>query len=90
MKEVPADIAAIIFGEGLNRPQYIERGRCDKAKRIEVLKRDNHACVECGEIEGLHVHHKLWDKGKAVDEVDQMETLCHNCHGVLHDKARSA
>ena len=89
MRDIPADIVDALFGEDLSRPQYIKRNYCDEAKRREALKRDKHTCVKCGSKKNLHVHHKLFDYGYAVDEVGHMETLCINCHGELHDNARS-
>lgn len=52
--------------------------------RLEVMQRDNFACVACRDSESpLHVHHKeyhgeLWDT-----PIGRLQTLCDLCHKVL-------
>jgi len=48
--------------------------------RAEALKRDGHRCARCGATENLVVHHKKpWARG-GDDELENLETLCQNCH----------
>ena len=50
-------------------------------KRLEILDRDNFACVACGATDKeLHVHHikyaaELWEA-----DTDDLQTLCTACH----------
>ena len=57
-------------------------------KRMEILSRDEYTCTYCGDTEStLHVHHRIYIKGRKVWEYDddQLETLCHKCHGDGHE-----
>ena len=61
-------------------------------KRLEILKRDNFECVNCGDTATtLHVHHKDYPYGLKVYESsnDNLITLCKHCHSALgeHKKA---
>lgn len=57
-------------------------------KRLEILQRDNWKCkiCECND-ETLHVHHNWYEKDLELWEYSDncYETLCEECHGVLHD-----
>lgn len=65
----------------LNRPEW-------KAKRLEILKRDEHACQQCGYISvSNHVHHLSyiannppWDYPNSY-----LTTLCSRCHRHVHN-----
>lgn len=53
-------------------------------KRLEVLHRDEWKCQLCGDSETeLHVHHKLYKKGKEPweNKSSELTTLCKDCHG---------
>jgi len=52
-------------------------------KRLEIFKRDDFSCQECGTKEStLHVHHLKYVKGKEPWEYegDELSTLCEDCH----------
>ncbi len=56
-------------------------------KRMEILDRDGHKCVECGSnTAGLHVHHLKYVRGRKVWEYgdEDLITLCRSCHGKIH------
>jgi hypothetical protein len=58
-------------------------------KRLEILKRDEFTCQECGNKElTLHVHHKHYNKGAKIWEYEgwELTTLCENCHSKTHEK----
>ena len=58
-------------------------------KRLEILKRDEFTCQQCGNKElTLHVHHKHYNKGAKIWEYENWEltTLCENCHSEKHNK----
>lgn len=61
-------------------------------KRLEILHRDEFACVQCGcTNKTLHVHHGVYQAGREPWEADDdtLWTLCEDCHDeaedILHD-----
>lgn len=57
-------------------------------KRLEVLEKNEWACVQCSDTEStLHVHHKQYFKGREPweYEVGQLTVLCEECHGIQHE-----
>lgn len=66
-----------------------------KARRREILDRDRHRCMLCGEKDEillghhavLNVHHLRYEKGKEPWEYPDSDlvTLCHKCHGTIHE-----
>jgi hypothetical protein len=58
-------------------------------KRLEILKRDEFTCQQCGNKElTLHVHHKHYNNDAMIWEYENWEliTLCEDCHSNVHDK----
>lgn len=56
-----------------------------KATRQLVLKRDGNQCTSCSEKTNLHVHHLTYDRfGNEL--LDDLLTLCENCHRVAHGR----
>ena len=53
-----------------------------KAKRLEILERDNNECQICLSTERLHIHHKKYIHGYKAWEYENkyLITLCHKCH----------
>lgn len=53
-------------------------------KRLEVMSRDQWRCVACLDAnQTLHVHHKRYD-GELWDvDLEDLQTLCEPCHGLL-------
>ena len=52
--------------------------------REVALSRDGHACVKCGEVTDLHVHHRIPRHLGGTDEPSNLTTLCGGCHAVRH------
>jgi len=69
--------------------QYL-RSRKWKNLRHQAIKRDNFRCTGCGYIGVLEVHHTHY-KGVFEMEfsVDQLISVCHECHEDIHTKLRS-
>ena len=69
------------YAEKLKDPRW-------QKKRLEVLSRDDWACVHCGETRlTLHVHHLKYTKGEPWDiSSEYLETLCKDCHNLTHQK----
>lgn len=55
-------------------------------RKLRAKMRDNFMCVRCGSTESLHVHHK---KGIKSHSLDDLETLCLNCHKAEHGYRQS-
>jgi 5-methylcytosine-specific restriction endonuclease McrA len=58
-----------------------------KAKRIEILKRDNFKCRCCEAKTNLHVHHLhySWDRKPWEYNNKALVTLCKECHERFHN-----
>ena len=69
----------------MDKRSYAEKLRDPRWQkiRLKVFERDNWACKSCGETtKTLHVHHKLYEKGKEPWEypLEYLLTLCEPCH----------
>ncbi len=53
--------------------------------RNQVLERDKWRCQFCGSSNNLHVHHQR-SRGKGGDDhLENLITLCANCHRSVHE-----
>jgi len=50
------------------------------------MARDDHRCVNCGNPDGLVVHHLVAHKDGGEDVSTNCVTLCRTCHGLAHSK----
>ena len=69
------------YKEKLKDPRWIRRRR-------EIMERDNHKCMICGEDSVLlNVHHLRYRNFAEPWEYDDYElvTLCEDCHKMVHD-----
>lgn len=69
------------FQDQYKRPEW-------QKKRLEKLESTGFECESCGEkTKQLHVHHHIYRKGKKIWEYDleELETLCLDCHKTRHD-----
>lgn len=64
-----------------------------KAKREAVLKRDGYKCRTCGRCKTplkpfvrLEVHHLYYSNSRAEETIEQLITLCAQCHAAHHGK----
>jgi 5-methylcytosine-specific restriction endonuclease McrA len=55
-----------------------------QALRKQVLRRDGWRCQFCGTSNNLHVHHVKSRSSLGDDEIQNLITLCANCHETLH------
>lgn len=70
------------YAEKLKDPRW-------QKKRLEVLNYNDFTCNICNDTEStLHVHHKMYAKGKEPWEYEheQYAVLCENCHEIKHTK----
>ena len=69
----------------LSRPEW-------RAKRIEILERDSHACRNCGKTQSLQIHHRQYHTYRGTEVIVNLwdypdyllVTLCNECHGAGH------
>lgn len=55
--------------------------------RLCVRRRDNYTCQHCGQTEGsLHVHHVIPKAEGGTDDLDNLITLCVQCHRQAHKR----
>ncbi len=48
--------------------------------RLAVLTRDGYRCTQCGSQDSLHVHHTRPRRKGGASQMDNLQTLCENCH----------
>lgn len=67
-------------------------------QRKKALKRDNYECSHCGiserehkrkHAQGLHVHHIIMRSNGGSNYVDNLLTLCRDCHIEVHSGGAS-
>ena len=51
--------------------------------RNKILERDKYKCVHCGD-KATQVHH-IFYRGFYKERMEDLESLCGNCHLTLHD-----
>lgn len=83
----------IYFSITALKPKYAST--LQRAFRRKIFKRDGYVCAGCGkklDIEYLTIHH-IKPKSEYPDLIydpDNCQTLCRNCHKLLHQKEQLA
>lgn len=75
-------------GEVFNKHWGYQKGPAYgyKNNHEAVLNRDNYTCQCCRTKKGtLHVHHIVYRSNSGGDKMDNLITLCEDCHKKLHD-----
>ena len=54
-------------------------------KRRARLKHDGYRCQMCGSGKQVEVHHICYDHLRKGAEIDDLVTLCHDCHRKVHE-----
>jgi hypothetical protein len=81
LEDVAIDIRALTEGKKLYRWQYQKTNRLDENIRKAVILRDNCKCMECGKTNCvLEVHHIKPKRLKGSNTIDNLITLCGDCH----------
>ena len=65
---------------------YMKSPRWD-AKKLQRLKIDNFSCCMCGksvQYGGLEVHHITYKRPTNENVMQDLCTLCHDCHTKMH------
>jgi hypothetical protein len=96
VKRLPLPISSIVIEDvqvdiaRLNNPmlkgsQYQDPTRLDENLRIACLMRDGYTCQHCGKREvRLEAHHIVFRERGGKDTLDNLLTLCDQCHRKLH------
>lgn len=81
---VPVDTTA----QDINRMTYAEYLKSGHWKELRKrrLKLDKYSCQLCATKDGLHVHHKHYRGGLAQTKLEDLITLCKDCHAKHHGK----
>jgi group II intron reverse transcriptase/maturase len=48
--------------------------------RLAVLARDGYQCTQCGSKDNLHIHHRQPRRQNGPHQMDNLQTLCQQCH----------
>jgi 5-methylcytosine-specific restriction endonuclease McrA len=56
-----------------------------KLVRLQVLARDRWQCKYCGKRTNLEVHHQQSRAQGGKDQIENLITLCSECHHRIHD-----
>lgn len=75
-------------GEAFNRHWGYQKGPAYgyKNNHEAVLNRDSYTCQYCKTKKGtLHVHHIVYRSNGGSDKIDNLITLCEDCHKKLHN-----
>jgi 5-methylcytosine-specific restriction endonuclease McrA len=57
----------------------------DPALSRQVFERDRWKCRHCNSRDGLHPHHVIYQSHSGPDELNNLLTLCWQCHRAHHD-----
>jgi 5-methylcytosine-specific restriction endonuclease McrA len=47
---------------------------------LSCFRRDSYKCRHCGNRNGIHPHHVIYKSHGGKDELNNLITLCHQCH----------
>jgi len=57
--------------------------------RARVLERDRHQCTRCGATEDLQVHHVVAAEDGGPTTLENLITLCADCHDAAEAEKRA-
>ena len=95
MRQIPLPISKIVIEDvmvdiaRLNNPdlqgnEYQQSSRLSENLRIATLMRDLYKCTQCGKKKSLDAHHILWKEHGGKDTIENLITLCKQCHKKVH------
>lgn len=71
--------------QGFRGPRKQHKKQTNNEARAKAIMRDGGKCVLCGSTENLQVHHKLHRADGGTDDLDNLVTLCEECHAKQHE-----
>lgn len=65
---------------------YAEYLKTDHWAKLSTERKDidGHKCVCCGSTDKLEVHHCTYENGWYDTSIDDLRTVCHKCHRLVH------
>lgn len=84
VEDVLIDIARL-NNPGLTGREYQQSNRLDENLRLATLMRDGFRCTQCGKSGvKLEAHHIIWREHGGKDAINNLTTLCIDCHEKVH------
>lgn len=72
----------------MSESDYMALSEKWKRLRENAFKRDGQKCVMCGAAYPLEVHHRRYPKAWGAETLDDLVTLCDDCHKKLHEEKK--
>lgn len=86
-KRRPKKKPRIVVVEQPNYNEYINSLEWERLRGL-VLMRDKNQCVLCSSGKRLQVHHLTYER-LGHEKLEDLQTLCYECHQKLHVKRRA-
>ena len=83
IEDVQVDIARL-NNPDLQGKEYQQSSRLDENLRIATLMRDGYQCTQCKKKGELDAHHIIWKEHGGKDTIENLITLCKECHRKVH------
>jgi Restriction endonuclease len=77
------------FSYDIGGKTIAEGNRLNPSLRQRARSADNHRCVRCGTEEDLQIHHIIPYEDGGVDSLENLITLCGDCHWDAHGETWS-
>lgn len=81
-------VPAMTYAE-LRQRRRLYKGKRWQSVRLQVLRRDNWQCTECGCWGNVAHHIDGYGDVDAFYDADNLRTVCQQCHKKLHSKPLS-
>ena len=83
IEDVQVDIAKL-NNPDLQGKEYQQSSRLDENLRIATLMRDLYKCTQCNKKGNLDAHHIIWKEHGGKNTIENLITLCKQCHKKIH------
>jgi len=83
IEDVQVDIARL-NNPDLQGKEYQQSSRLSENLRIATLMRDDYQCTQCNKKSNLDAHHIIWKEHGGKDTIENLITLCKQCHKKVH------
>jgi HNH endonuclease len=80
-------VTVIDIGAELDEPATQEQSTDWRARSLRRLRRDGWKCCDCGagpQTALLQIHHVKWRSRQGSHHLDNLKTLCWECHEKVH------
>ena len=83
VEDVQVDIARLNNPDLIGKA-YQESNRMDENLRIATIMRDGYQCTQCKKKGKIDAHHIIWKEHGGKDSIENLITLCKQCHKKVH------